>query len=283
MNFDALKARQFGSAPHTYTAKDTMLYALGVGAGGDPLDEADLRFVTEKDLAALPTMGCVLGTPGFWMTDPAVEIDHVRLLHGEQAIELIKPIPPEGCIIPSFRVVGVKDRGEGKGATLYFEKRLRDEAGEDVALVRSTYMLRGDGGCGNHGTFFDAAPPMPERAPERVIEVPTLDRQALLYRLNGDYNPLHSDPVVARAAGFDRPIMHGLGSMGLVCHALVRAFCDGDPTRVTAMSLRFASPFYPGETMAVECFGDGDEVRFRARAKKRDKDVLDLGVFAARG
>jgi acyl dehydratase len=283
MNFDALKARQFRSGRHAYTAKDTMLYALGVGAGADPLDQADLRFVTETNLLALPTMSCVLGTPGFWMTDPAVEIDHVRLLHGEQAIKLLKPIPSEGCMIPSFRVVGVKDRGADKGATLYLEKLLKDETGEDVALVRSTYMLRGDGGCGNHGEFFDSAPPMPERAPTQVIEVPTLDRQALLYRLNGDYNPLHSDPVVARAAGFDRPIMHGLGSMGLVCHALVRAFCDGDPTRVTAMSLRFASPFYPGETMAVECFGDGDEVRFRARAKKRDKDVLDLGVFAARG
>lgn len=279
MNFDALNARHFGSAAHAYTAKDTMLYALSVGAGADPLDEADLRFVTEKELVALPTMSCVLATPGFWMTDPAVEIDHVRLLHGEQAVELLKPIPAEGCMTPAFRAVGVKDRGEDKGATLYFEKLLKDESGDEVALVRSTYMLRGDGGCGSHGTFFDAAPPMPERAPDRVIEVPTLERQALLYRLNGDYNPLHCDPTVAKQAGFDKPIMHGLGSMGMVCHALVRAFCNGDPTRVTAMSLRFASPFYPGETMAVECFEEGGEVRFRAKAKERDKLVLDLGVF----
>ncbi|MDG2005655.1 MAG: MaoC/PaaZ C-terminal domain-containing protein [Novosphingobium sp.] len=282
MNFEALQAKDFGSAPHAYTAKDTMLYALGVGAGADPLDEADLGLVTETDLAALPTMSCVLGTPGFWMTDPVVEIDHVRLLHGEQSIELLKPIPPEGCMIPTFRPVGVKDRGEGKAATLYFEKRLKDEGGEEVAVVRSTYMLRGDGGCGNHGEAFAAPLPMPESEPSRVIDVPTLDRQALLYRLNGDYNPLHSDPAVARAAGFDRPIMHGLGSMGLVCHALVRALCDGDPTRVTAMSLRFASPFYPGETMALECFGEGSEVRFRAKAKERDKVVLDLGAISIR-
>lgn len=282
MNFEALTAKDFGSIPHTYTVRDTMLYALGVGAGADPMDETDLRFVTEKHLVALPTMASVLATPGFWMTDPALGIDHVRLLHGEQAIDLMKPIPPEGCMVPSFRAVGVKDRGADKGATLYFEKLLKDEAGEEVATVRSTYMLRGDGGCGNHGEHFDAPPPMPERAPDRVMDVPTLDRQALLYRLNGDYNPLHSDPAVAKKAGFDRPIMHGLGSMGIVCHALVRAFCDGDPTRVTTMSLRFASPFYPGETMALECFGEGATVRFRARAKERDKVVLDLGAFAVR-
>jgi len=283
MNYEALRAKDFGSVPHAYTAKDTMLYALGVGAGADPLDETDLRFVTEKDLVALPTMSCVLATPGFWMTDPALGIDHVRLLHGEQAIEIRKPIPPEGCMMPAFRAVGAKDRGEGKGATLYFEKLLRDEAGDEVAVVRSTYMLRGDGGCGNYGEAFQASPPMPERAPDRAIEIPTLDRQALLYRLNGDYNPLHSDPAVARQAGFDKPIMHGLGSMGMVCHSLVRAFCGGDPERVAAMSLRFASPFYPGETMAVECFEEGTSIRFRAKAVERDRVVLDLGVFSVRG
>jgi acyl dehydratase len=280
MNFEALQAKDFGNTPHEYAAKDTMLYALGCGAGADPMDEADLRFVAEKDLVALPTMASVLATPGFWMTDPALEIDHVRLLHGEQAIRLMKPIPPEGRMTPSFRALGVRDRGEGKGATMYFEKRLNDEAGEDVALVHSTYMLRGDGGCGDHGEFLDAPPPMPERAPDRTMEIPTLPRQALLYRLNGDYNPLHSDPAVARKAGFERPIMHGLGSMGIVCHALVRAFCDYDPTRVAAMSLRFASPFYPGETMALECFEEDGGVRFRATAKERGQKVLDLGVLS---
>jgi acyl dehydratase len=182
-------------------------------------------------------------------------------------------------MIPTFRALGVKDRGEGKGATMYFEKRLRDEAGEDVALVHSIYMLRGDGGCGNHGEHLDAPPAMPERAADRVIEIPTLPRQALLYRLNGDPNPLHWDPAVARAAGFERPIMHGLGAMGIVSHALVRAFCGDDPAKVTAMSLRFASPFYPGETMTVECFEDGATVRFRATAKERGQKVLDLGVL----
>ncbi len=279
MDFAALRSKDFGNTPHAYTAKDTMLYALGCGAGADPMDEADLRFVAADDLVALPTMVSVLATPGFWMTDPALGIDHVKLLHGEQAIRLVKPLPAQGRVTPAFRALGVKDRGEGKGATLYFEKRLADEAGEDVALVHSTYMLRGDGGCGNHGEFLEAPPPMPDRAPDRVIEVPTLARQALLYRLNGDPNPLHWDPATARAAGFERPIMHGLGSMGIACHALVRAFCGDDPARVTAMSLRFASPFYPGETMALECFEEAGSVRFRATAKERGKVVLDLGML----
>ena len=118
------------------------------------------------------------------------------------------------------------------------------------------------------------------RAPDRVVEIPTLDRQSLLYRLNGDFNPLHSDPEVARKAGFDRPIMHGLGSMGIVCHALVRAFCDGDPMRVAGMSLRFASPFYPGETMLLECFEESSRIRFRAKCAERDLVVLDRGEFS---
>jgi acyl dehydratase len=216
------------------------------------------------------------------MQDPALEIDAVKLLHGEQAIRLFRPLPPEGEVHASYRVVGVRDRGAEKGASLFFEKLLTDAAGEKIATVQSTYVLRGDGGCGDMGDAGEALRPLPDRAPDRVIEIPTLARQALLYRLNGDYNPLHSDPAVAARAGFDRPIMHGLGSMGIVCHALVRSFCDGDPARVDAMSLRFASPFFPGETMALECYDDGSDIRFRAKAAERDKVVLDLASLSRR-
>lgn len=281
MNLEALIAKNFGSTPQTYTAKDTMLYALGVGAGADPMDSVDLRFVTQNGLVALPTMTCPLASPGFWMTDPAIGIDHVRFLHGEQYIELFKPLPPAGTVVPEYRVTGVKDRGADKGATMAFEKLLRDADGTPLATVRSVYVMRGDGGCGDYGETPASPLPLPDRAADRTITVPTLARQALLYRLNGDYNPLHSDPDVARKAGFDRPIMHGLGSMGIVCHALVCAYCDGDPTRVTAISLRFASPFFPGETIALQCFEEPDSVRFRAKAVERDKVVLDLGTFAA--
>jgi acyl dehydratase len=279
MNLEQLTSKQFETTPHSYTRKDTMLYALGVGAGRDPLDEIDLRFTYEKDLVALPTMTCVLASPGFWVREPAIEIDWVRLLHGEQSIELTRALPPEGTVYPRFRVMGVKDRGPDKGATLHFEKLLTDGSGKTVCTVRSAYVLRGDGGCGDYGECPEPPSPLPERASDKLIEIPTLERQALLYRLNGDFNPLHSDPDVARKAGFERPIMHGMGSMGIVCHALVRAYCDGDPTRVAGMSLRFASPFYPGETMALECFEEGSTIRFRAKVAGRDVVVLDRGEF----
>jgi hypothetical protein len=281
MNLDALQTKDFGSTLHAYSAKDTMLYALGVGAGEDPLDAVDLRLTTEKGLVALPTMTCVLASPGFWMTDPALQIDHVRLLHGEQHVELYRPLPPEGAVIPEYRVTGVKDRGVEKGATLAFQKLLKDADGAPLAAVRSVYVLRGDGGCGGLGEAPTVPPPLPDRRADRTMMISTLPRQALLYRLSGDYNPLHSDPEIARKAGFERPIMHGLGSMGIVCRALVRAYCDGDPARVRAMGLRFASPFYPGETLALECFEEGAALRFRAKAAERDKVVLDLGTFTS--
>lgn len=282
MKLQALTGRNFGSISHPYSARDTMLYALSVGAGADPLDPVDLLFTTQKGLVALPTMSCILASPGFWVSDPELEIDFVRFLHGEQAIELYKPLPPEGEVHGSYRVIGVKDRGAEKGATMWFEKLLKDDGGDTIAAVRSTYMLRGDGGCGDHGEALEAAPPLPDRAADRVIEIPTLARQALIYRLNGDYNPLHSDPEVAAKAGFDRPIMHGLGTMGIVCHALVRTFAGGDPARVSAMSQRFSKPFFPGETIALECFEEGGTIRFRAKAVERGEVVLDLGSFSLR-
>jgi acyl dehydratase len=256
-----------------------MLYALSVGASRDPADPVDLRLTYEKDLVALPTMASTLSSPGLWMRRPEYEIDWVKLLHGEQSIELHAPLPVKGTVRGYNRPVAVRDKGPGNGATLHFQRILRSEAGDDIVTIRSTYVLRGDGGCGDMGDAPAPLAAMPARAPDRVLDVPTLANQALLYRLNGDMNPIHSDPDTARSAGFDRPIMHGLGTMGIVCHALVRAFCDGDPTRVTAMSQRFSKPFYPGESLVVECFEEQGAVRFRAKARERDVVVLDLGTL----
>jgi acyl dehydratase len=254
-----------------------MLYALSVGASRDATDPVDLRLTYEKDLVALPSMASVLSSPGLWMRRPEFGIDWVKLLHGEQSIRLKAPLPVEGSVTGRYRVVAVRDNGPEKGASLFFERVLSNAYGEDIVAIHSTYILRGDGGCGDFGEVPDGLAKLPDRAPDRVVEVPTLGNQALLYRLNGDLNPIHSDPEVAKAAGFPRPIMHGLGSMGIACHALVRAFCDGDPTRVRGMTLRFSKPFYPGETMALECFQEAGAVRFRARVAERDAVVLDLG------
>jgi acyl dehydratase len=282
MNLEILTTKPFAAITTTYGIKDTMLYALSVGASRDATDPVDLRLTYEKDLVALPSMASVLSSPGLWMRQPEYEIDWVRLLHGEQSIELKRPLPVEGTVHGHFRVVAVKDKGADKGASLFFERILKDENGEDIVTIRSTYVLRGDGGCGDWGEAPEALTELPDRSPDHAVAVPTLDNQALLYRLNGDFNPIHSDPEVARAAGFDRPIMHGLGSMGIACHALVREFCEGDPTRVSAMSLRFSKPFFPGETMALECFEEDGTVRFRARATERDAVVLDLGTLKLR-
>lgn len=279
MNLEVLVTKRFDSITHTYGVRDTMLYALSVGASRDALDPIDLRLTYEKDLVALPSMASILSSPGLWMRRPEFEIDWVKLLHGEQSIELTAPLPVEGTVHGHYRVVAVKDKGADKGASLFFERILENDQGENIAAIHSTYILRGDGGCRDYGTPPEALAGLPERSPDYVIEVPTLNNQAFLYRLNGDLNPIHSDPEVARAAGFSRPIMHGLGSMGIACQALVRKFCDGDPRRVTAMSLRFSKPFYPGETMALECFEEKGAVRFRAKTTERDAVVLDLGTL----
>jgi acyl dehydratase len=259
MNLEILTTKPFDTIAQNYGAKDTMLYALSVGASRDATDPVDLRLTYEKDLVALPSMASVLASPGLWMRRPEFEIDWVKLLHGEQSIQLAGPLPVEGSVVGRYRVVAVRDNGPEKGASLFFERVLSNALGEDF------------------GDLPQALTKLPDRTPDRVVEVPTLDSQALLYRLNGDLNPIHSDPEVARAAGFPRPIMHGLGSMGIACHALIRAFCEGDPARVTGMALRFSKPFYPGETMALECYQEPGAVRFRARVAGRGAVVLDLG------
>lgn len=264
------------------TRRDTMLYALGVGLGADPLDERQLRFVYEKDLLALPTMAVVLAYPGFWMNDPALGVDWKRLLHGEQGIEIKKPLPVEGDLIGVSRITGITDKGAGKGALVYSERDIIDAAtNETLATLSSTTFLRGDGGgAGGDPRWLQPARrphALPERAPDLVGDLKTLPQAALIYRLSGDYNPLHADPEIGRAAGFDRPILHGLCSFGVAGHAILRDICGYDPTRLKSLSLRFSSPVYPGETIRVEIWRAGAEVSFRAHVVERGVLVLDNG------
>jgi acyl dehydratase len=270
------------------TRRDTMLYALSVGLGQDPLDEAALPFLDERRLVALPSMAVVLGYPGFWLGDPGTGVDAVRLVHGEQWLTIHRPLPVEGTVIGRTRVTGLVDRGEGKGALLYSERVVTDAAtGEKLATVEQSTFLRGDGGFAG-GKYRDdprwsgpvrAPHPEPQGAPGMVLDLATRPEQALLYRLNGDLNPLHSDPAVARRAGFERPILHGLCTFGVVCHALVRALCADDPARFGGMALRFSSPVYPGETIRTEMWQEAGGAAFRARVLERDKVVVSNGRF----
>lgn len=283
---------QSGDVRHSYTPKDTMLYALGLGLGADPLDEKQLRFVYEKDLAALPTMAAVLASPGFWMRErKELGIDFMKLVHGEQAVTLHAPLPPSGTVTGRTRVTRVVDKGEGKGAVLHVEKELVDGDQQRLATVESVYFLRGDGGFSKADGQADEAAPAalatPESPPEFVLDLPTRPDQALLYRLSGDMNPLHADPAFAAKVGFARPILHGLATWGMAGRGLVEAYAGSDPTRLRAMRARLSAPVYPGETLRFEGWrvgssngndsGSGNSVAFRARVLERDVLVLTHG------
>ena len=203
----------------------------------------------------------------------------VKLLHAEQHFHLQRPLPPSGELIGSYQIQGLVDKGADSGALLYLEKKLRSLSGELVGTVVSTYFLRGDGGCGNWGSAGVALPAVPEIAPSGCIEMPTSDIAALIYRLSGDYNPLHADPEVARKAGFAKPILQGLCTYGVACQSLIRAVCNYDASRLRGMGARFTKPVYPGETIRTEYWLEGKEkVRFRCLSIERNEVVLDRGT-----
>ena len=287
IDYASLKARKFPDVEQAYTKKDTMLYALGLGFGHDPMDEDQLRFVYEKHLLALPTMAVVLGYPGFWMKDPDSGIDWVRLVHGEQALTVHKPLPVAGTVIGRTRIKALVDKGQGKGALVFQERTLHDKASGDLlATLEHLTFCRADGGFsekeGNGPKGGDLPPPqkpaVPETAPDKVCDLPTLPQAALIYRLCADDNPLHAEPAVAKAAGFPQPILHGLATYGVAGHAIIKTFCGYDASKLRSLSLRFSAPVFPGETIRTELWKDGNRVRFRARAVQRDIVVLSHGT-----
>lgn len=279
IDYQRLKDWRFADLEHRYHAKDTILYALGLGCGSDPLDAEELRFVYEENLLALPTMAVVLGYPGFWLKEPGTGIDWRKVLHGEQGLILHRPLPAEGTVIGRTRVTGIIDKGEGRGALLLSERDVIDKAsGALLCTLTSTTVLRADGGFGGPRGPAPEPHALPDRAPDLHVDLPTLPQAALIYRLSGDYNPLHADPKTAQAGGFPRPILHGLCSFGVAGRALLKACCGNDPKRLTAMKLRFSAPVFPGETIRTEIWRDGATVSFRARVVERDVVVLNNGL-----
>jgi len=221
----------------------------------------------------------VLGYPGPWMREPEAGIDWVRMLHGEQAIELHRPLSPTGRVRALHRITGVEDKGTDKGALAVVERRLLDDnSGEALATLRQTLFLRGDGGCGSFGEVPRTAVRLPTGAPVRVCKVPTACNQALVYRLSGDLNLIHVDPAVADKAGFDRPILHGLASFGIAARIVIREWLGGDPERLGKLSVRFSNPAYPGDTIRFEFHENGQGVLFRAVAEERDSAILEGGA-----
>ncbi|MEM5428040.1 MaoC family dehydratase [Cupriavidus oxalaticus] len=290
VSYQHLKQRPFAPVRQRYAERDTMLYALSLGLGNDPLDGGALPFVFEGaagGLRTLPSQAVVLGYPGFWAREADTGIDWVKLLHGEQRMRLHRALPASADIVGHNRITHLTDKGEGKGAIMVTERRLETAQGELLATVQQVSFLRGDGGYSQRDGGQPSDEPLPalrptpeDRAPDFTDTQAIRPEAALLYRLMGDFNPLHADPAVARAAGFERPILHGLASYGLVAHALVRQCADRDPVRLRALDIRFTAPVFPGETLVTEIWRMPDSpnhFQVRARVAERDKVVLSHG------
>lgn len=282
LDYEKIKNWPFQEVSQRYSRRDTILYALGVGAGVDPLDPGELRFTYEKDLQALPTMGVVLALEGFWMADPRAGLDWRRMLHGEQSLKVHKPLAPEGEVVSLNQIDAIYDKGAQKGAILYMTRKLWDKATGDLLMeVGAAAFMRGDGGFGGSadGAPVPYAVPV-DRAPDLSIDVSTRPDQALIYRLSGDLNPLHIDPALARSAGFDKPILHGLCSYGVAGRALLKLLCENRPGAMRGMNVRFATPVYPGETLRIEAWHtEPGTVAFRCLIKERNVVAINNGRF----
>lgn len=271
---------KFPEIEHSYTDKDTMLYALGAGCAMDPAAAPDdLKFVYERNLVALPTMAVVVAYPGFWLGNKETGVNAAKVLHGEQALTLHKPLPASGTIVGRGRVTDILDKGADKGAVMYSERTLFDKAtGDKIATMSSTTMLRGDGGFGGKSGPQPEPHALPATAPDIKVDIKVAANAALIYRLSGDRNPLHADPEIAAKGGFKAPILHGLCSYAVAGRAVLRACCGNDPARLKSFNLRFSSPVYPGETIRTEIWPGKGQASFRARVVERDVVVLNNGL-----
>lgn len=279
IDFPRLKAWPFEDQLTPYTRRDCMLYALSLGYGHNPMDQAELPFVYEEGLKTVPTMFTVLGAPGAWASDPGTGIDWLQILHGEHRMTLYGVPPPEGCLRSRTRISRVVDKGQGRGALVVTTREISDNAtGRLLASIDHTSFCRANGGFGEGDPAPSLLPATPESPAEATVNLSTSPSAALLYRLNGDHNPIHASPQLAKAAGFDRPILHGLCTYGMAARAILRQACGNDPTKLASLALRFSAPFYPGETLSVELWRRGANLHFRAFAAERGQVVLTHGL-----
>jgi acyl dehydratase len=274
----------------SWSHKDALLYALGVGAGAADPTGYELEFTTENSTGVtqrvLPTFTTIVGQGGGARSSIG-DYDPAMLVHGEQSIELHGEIPTKGTILITTTVAGMYDKGSAGLVVLESESRHAD-SGELAFTNRSTLFIRGAGGFGGPRSPEGdeesalAAEPLPAREPDEVLTYTTRGDQALLYRLSGDRNPLHSDPVFAKRAGFDRPILHGLCTYGFTGRALLHAVCGSDPARFGVMRSRFSKPTMPGDTLTVSVWDIGERAtgvyRFRTETQ-RGETVIDAGLF----
>ena len=259
----------------SWTSSDVQLYQLALGAGRDPMDAHELRYLTDGSPQVLPTFSSVAAS--FHMTEPpkvsfpGIEIELSRVLHASEAVTVPAPLPPSGSARATTRITDIWDKG--KAAVIWNETTVTDAGGAVLWRTKRSIFARGEGGFGgDRGP--SSADGGPDRAPDFEIDIPVLPQQALLYRLCGDRNPLHSDPGFAAAAGFPRPILHGLCTYGMTCKALVDTVLDADTTRVASYGARFAGVVFPGETLRASVWKDGDRYTGAVTVPARDNAAV---------
>jgi acyl dehydratase len=265
----------------TWDADDVILYHLGIGAGAPPTDARELQYVYENQLRVLPSFGVlpVFSTiMGVVMLEGA-SINPMMVLHGEQCITIHKALPTQAKVTNSGRITDVFDKG--KGALIVAETETRDEDDEMLCTNRFAIFARGEGGFGGESGPPPANVP-PDRSPDLVTERPTLPQQAALYRLSGDRNPLHIDPQMAALGGYDRPILHGLCSYGIVCKEVVNSALDGDVERVASYDVRFSGVVFPGETIVTSMWNEKDKIIVAASCKERDTPIISNAAITIR-
>ena len=276
IDHESLASAAVTDVPFSYAEQDAILYALGIGCGNDPLDSAQLAYVSEHaGLRTLPTFA------GMFIPDDivvAAGIDQSNMLHRSEVLQLFRPLPASADLLANQRVISLSDRGAKRGADLELETELRLAKDDTVVCtIRTRIIARNDGGFGGSASTVRERHRLPDRNPDLVCDLPTRPDQALLFRLSGDFNPLHADPGIARQAGFDRPILHGRCTFGIACHAVLQTVCNYDFTLIREIAGRFSSPVYPGDVITTEMWQDGNVVSFCCKVLERGVTVINNG------
>lgn len=241
----------------SWSSSDVQLYHLALGAGSDPMNAAELRYLADRSPQVLPTFSSVAAS--FHMTEPpavrfpGIDIELSRVLHASEAVTVPAALPPSGSARAVTTITDIWDKG--KAAVIVNETVVTAPDGTVLWTTKRSIFARGEGGFGGERGPSTSVR-TPERDPDVVVDIPILPQQALLYRMCGDRNPLHSDPGFASAAGFPRPILHGLCTYGMTCKALVDAVLDADTARVSSYGARFAGVVFPGESIRATVWED---------------------------
>ena len=277
--YDELMALKAFGQPYAYTDRDVMLYAYGIGMGADPMDEKELAFVNEayftaRPVKVVPTFASVAA----WGSGPGeMNLNRLLVVDGERDITFHRPMPVAAKITADSKVLQVYDKGKDKGVVISNTTVLKNEQGEELATLLLSRFARGDGGFGGPALEQPKAHEMPKRSPDKTVDISTRPDQALVYRLCGDRNPLHSDPEFAKRGGFPKPILHGMCTYGITCRGVLQTYADYDPAAFKQHAVRFSSPVYPGETVSMDLWKDGNVVSFEAKVKERGVTVIKSG------